>query len=72
MEQDNDADVLQAQKPNKHKGKHDKPKPRDDDPNIDRWKIEKFDRPVWSQRALSPLSSLYTEVHSNCQKPKLR
>ncbi|XP_068660262.1 KRR1 small subunit processome component [Aristolochia californica] len=27
----------------KHKGKHDKPKPWDDDPNIDRWKIEPFD-----------------------------
>ncbi|KAG6505011.1 hypothetical protein ZIOFF_037359 [Zingiber officinale] len=27
----------------KHKGKHDKPKPWDEDPNIDHWKIEKFD-----------------------------
>ncbi|TVU48241.1 hypothetical protein EJB05_07870, partial [Eragrostis curvula] len=30
------------------KGKHDKPKPWDEDPNIDRWKVEKFD-PSWNE-----------------------
>ncbi|XP_030975401.1 KRR1 small subunit processome component homolog [Quercus lobata] len=42
MEHENNRDISQQPKM-KHKGKHDKPKPWDDDPNIDRWKIEKFD-----------------------------
>nr|CAB3474063.1 unnamed protein product [Digitaria exilis] len=32
----------------RRKGKHDKPKPWDEDPNIDHWKIEKFD-PSWNE-----------------------
>ncbi|GJN30422.1 hypothetical protein PR202_gb18728 [Eleusine coracana subsp. coracana] len=32
----------------RRKGKHDKPKPWDEDPNIDRWKVEKFD-PSWNE-----------------------
>ncbi|KAK0603920.1 hypothetical protein LWI29_010115 [Acer saccharum] len=43
----------------KHKGKHDKPKPWDDDPNIDRWKIEKFD-PSWNEGGMLEVSSFST------------
>ncbi|XP_031267297.1 KRR1 small subunit processome component homolog [Pistacia vera] len=43
----------------KHKGKHDKPKPWDEDPNIDRWKIEKFD-PSWNEGGLLEVSSFST------------
>jgi hypothetical protein len=57
MEQDND--VWQEQKPKRHKGKHDKPKPWDEDPNIDRWKIEKFD-PSWNESGLVAESSFST------------
>uniref|UniRef100_A0A2N9IPT3 KRR1 small subunit processome component second KH domain-containing protein n=1 Tax=Fagus sylvatica TaxID=28930 RepID=A0A2N9IPT3_FAGSY len=66
MEHEKNGDVLEHQKTKKHKGKHDKPKPWDDDPNIDRWKIEKFD-PSWNESGMlaksapSPLSSLSTE-----------
>lgn len=43
----------------KHKGKHDKPKPWDEDPNIDRWKIEKFD-PSWNESGMLEVSSFST------------
>ncbi|XP_010546262.1 PREDICTED: KRR1 small subunit processome component homolog [Tarenaya hassleriana] len=43
----------------KKKGKHDKPKPWDDDPNIDRWKIEKFD-PSWNPTGMLETSSFST------------
>ncbi|XP_072962452.1 KRR1 small subunit processome component [Typha angustifolia] len=43
----------------KHKGKHDKPKPWDDDPNIDHWKIEKFD-PSWNEGGMLEVSSFST------------
>lgn len=43
----------------KHKGKHDKPKPWDDDPNIDRWKVEKFD-PSWNEGGMLEVSSFST------------
>ncbi|KAI9195570.1 hypothetical protein LWI28_016203 [Acer negundo] len=43
----------------KHKGKHDKPKPWDDDPNIDRWNIEKFD-PSWNEGGMLEVSSFST------------
>ncbi|CAN1328118.1 KRR1 small subunit processome component homolog [Linum perenne] len=43
----------------KHKGKHDKPKPWDDDPNIDRWKVEKFD-PSWNEGGMLAESSFST------------
>ncbi|KAK1587520.1 hypothetical protein Q3G72_013802 [Acer saccharum] len=43
----------------KHKGKHDKPKPWDDDPSIDRWKIEKFD-PSWNEGGMLEVSSFST------------
>ncbi|VVB13713.1 unnamed protein product [Arabis nemorensis] len=41
------------------KGKHDKPKPWDDDPNIDRWTIEKFD-PSWNPNGMLEVSSFST------------
>jgi hypothetical protein len=41
------------------KGKHDKPKPWDDDPNIDRWKVEKFD-PSWNEGGMLEVSSFST------------
>jgi ribosomal RNA assembly protein len=43
----------------KHKGKHDKPKPWDDDPNIDHWKIDKFD-PSWNESGMLEVSSFST------------
>lgn len=43
----------------KHKGKHDKPKPWDEDPNIDRWKIEKFD-PSWNEGGMLEVTSFST------------
>lgn len=46
-------------KPPRHKGKHDKPKPWDDDPNIDHWKIEKFD-PSWNEGGMLEVSSFST------------
>ncbi|KAI4320673.1 hypothetical protein MLD38_034127 [Melastoma candidum] len=47
-----------AKKP-RHKGKHDKPKPWDDDPSIDHWKIDKFD-PSWNETGLLEVSSFST------------
>ncbi|XP_061950188.1 KRR1 small subunit processome component [Populus nigra] len=52
------TDISNTKKP-KHKGKHDKPKPWDEDPNIDRWKIEKFD-PSWNQGGMVDVSSFST------------
>lgn len=43
----------------KKKGKHDKPKPWDDDPNIDHWKVEKFD-PSWNESGMLEVSSFST------------
>ncbi|KAK1308249.1 hypothetical protein QJS10_CPA09g01902 [Acorus calamus] len=43
----------------RHKGKHDKPKPWDDDPNIDHWKIENFD-PSWNESGMLEVSSFST------------
>lgn len=43
----------------KHKGNHDKPKPWDEDPNIDHWKIEKFD-PSWNESGMLEVSSFST------------
>ncbi|XP_027332421.1 KRR1 small subunit processome component [Abrus precatorius] len=43
----------------KRKGKHDKPKPWDEDPNIDRWKIDKFD-PSWNEGGMLEVSSFST------------
>ncbi|GAU14534.1 hypothetical protein TSUD_250760 [Trifolium subterraneum] len=43
----------------KKKGKHDKPKPWDDDPNIDHWKVEKFD-PSWNEGGMLEVSSFST------------
>ncbi|OEL32654.1 KRR1 small subunit processome component-like protein [Dichanthelium oligosanthes] len=43
----------------RRKGKHDKPKPWDDDPNIDHWKIEKFD-PSWNDGGMLEVSSFST------------
>jgi ribosomal RNA assembly protein len=43
----------------RRKGKHDKPKPWDDDPTIDRWTVEKFD-PSWNEGGLLEVSSFST------------
>ncbi|XP_071722687.1 KRR1 small subunit processome component-like [Rutidosis leptorrhynchoides] len=43
----------------KHKGKHDKPKPWDDDPNINRWDVEKFD-PSWNEGGMLEVSAFST------------
>lgn len=43
----------------KHKGKHDKPKPWDEDPNIDHWKVDKFD-PTWNEGGMLEVSSFST------------
>lgn len=42
----------------KHKGKHDKPKPWDDE-SIDHWKVEKFD-PSWNETGMLEVSSFST------------
>lgn len=47
MEEEIDV-AEEPKRPPKHKGKHDKPKPWDDDPNIDRWTVQKFD-PSWNE-----------------------
>ncbi|KAH7528158.1 hypothetical protein FEM48_Zijuj05G0042100 [Ziziphus jujuba var. spinosa] len=51
----------------KHKGKHDKPKPWDEDPNIDRWKIEKFD-PSWNEGGMLEVTSFSTLFPSYREK----
>jgi hypothetical protein len=43
----------------RRKGKHDKPKPWDEDPNIDHWKIERFD-PSWNEGGMLEVSSFST------------
>ncbi|XP_018456901.2 KRR1 small subunit processome component homolog [Raphanus sativus] len=43
----------------KYKGKHNKPKPWDDDPNIDRWTVEKFD-PAWNPTGMLEVSTFST------------
>ncbi|KAH1263490.1 KRR1 small subunit processome component [Glycine max] len=53
----NESQALEQKE--KRKGKHDKPKPWDDDPNIDHWKIEKFD-PSWNDGGMLEVSSFST------------
>ncbi|CAO2166165.1 unnamed protein product [Urochloa humidicola] len=55
----NGAGVAAEGKNWRRKGKHDKPKPWDEDPNIDRWKIEKFD-PSWNEGGMLEVSSFST------------
>ncbi|PRQ40396.1 putative K domain, type 1 protein [Rosa chinensis] len=55
---ENDENGAFQRKP-KVKGKHDKPKPWDDDPNIDRWKIEKFD-PSWNEGGMLDVTTFST------------
>ncbi|TVU35334.1 hypothetical protein EJB05_17219, partial [Eragrostis curvula] len=43
----------------RRKGKHDKPKPWDEDPNIDRWKVEKFE-PSSSEGVMIEVTSFST------------
>uniref|UniRef100_A0A0E0JN74 KRR1 small subunit processome component n=1 Tax=Oryza punctata TaxID=4537 RepID=A0A0E0JN74_ORYPU len=50
--------AAEGKKP-RHKGKHDKPKPWDDDPNIDHWKIEEFD-PSWNEGGMLEVTSFCT------------
>ncbi|KAJ9164435.1 hypothetical protein P3X46_024011 [Hevea brasiliensis] len=54
-----EIEVKEMTKKQKHKGKHDKPKPWDEDPNIDHWKIEKFD-PSWNESGMLEASSFST------------
>ena len=63
-----DGDAAATNEPNgdtaaptneKKKGKHDKPKPWDEDPNIDHWKIDKFD-PSWNEGGMLEVSSFST------------
>ncbi|KAF8024484.1 hypothetical protein BT93_F1608 [Corymbia citriodora subsp. variegata] len=53
------AEEEQQTKKGKTKGKHDKPKPWDEDPNIDHWRIEKFD-PSWNDGGMLEVSSFST------------
>ncbi|KAK9743306.1 hypothetical protein RND81_03G230900 [Saponaria officinalis] len=53
----NNGDEIPNQK-TKHKGKHDKDKPWDD-PNIDHWKLDKFD-PSWNPSGMLDVSSFST------------
>lgn len=48
-----------AQQTQRRKDKHRKPKPWDDDPNIDRWTIEKFD-PSWNEGGMLEVTSFST------------
>ncbi|KAM0961382.1 hypothetical protein ACFX13_021087 [Malus domestica] len=48
-----------VQQPQRRKDKHRKPKPWDDDPNIDRWTIEKFD-PSWNEGGMLEVTSFST------------
>jgi hypothetical protein len=51
----------------KRKGKHDKEKPWDEDPTIDRWTVEKFD-PSWNKGGLlevNSFSTLFPEYRGN-------
>ncbi|KAK3161748.1 hypothetical protein QOZ80_1BG0080930 [Eleusine coracana subsp. coracana] len=43
----------------RQKGKHDKPKPWDEDPNIDHWKLERFD-PWWNEGGMLDVTSFST------------
>ncbi|KAJ8447662.1 hypothetical protein Cgig2_031716 [Carnegiea gigantea] len=52
-------DVHKQEQKIKHKGKHDKPKPWDEDPTIDHWKINKFD-PSWNPTGMLEISSFST------------
>lgn len=54
---DTDREEQEA-KLTKHKGKHDKPKPWDDE-SIDHWKVEKFD-PSWNGSGMLEVSSFST------------
>ncbi|KAK7372645.1 hypothetical protein VNO80_06032 [Phaseolus coccineus] len=58
-EDENGVEKEELQKKEKRKGKHDKPKPWDDDPNIDHWKVEKFD-PSWNEGGMLEVSSFST------------
>ncbi|KAE9606242.1 hypothetical protein Lal_00024754 [Lupinus albus] len=55
----NDVAVTNEENAPKRKGKHDKPKPWDDDPNIDHWKVDKFD-PSWNEGGMLEVSSFST------------
>ncbi|WOL20415.1 hypothetical protein Cni_G29220 [Canna indica] len=68
MEEDGrKGDEVPLTKGKKHKGKHDKPKPWDEDPNIDHWKIDKFD-PSWNEGGMLEVSSFSTLFPQYCEK----
>lgn len=54
----NDNSDTEQKPKKKHKGKHDKPKPWDND-SIDHWKIDKFD-PSWNEGGMLEVSSFST------------
>nr|XP_025608925.1 KRR1 small subunit processome component homolog isoform X2 [Arachis hypogaea] len=58
-DQNGDALVPPLPTNEKRKGKHDKPKPWDEDPHIDHWKVEKFD-PSWNEGGMLEVSSFST------------
>ncbi|KAF0930699.1 hypothetical protein E2562_034639 [Oryza meyeriana var. granulata] len=60
-EEEANASVAAEGKKPRHKGKHDKPKPWDDDPNIDHWKIEKFD-PSWNEGGMLEVKKYLQEA----------
>ncbi|XP_051189308.1 KRR1 small subunit processome component [Lolium perenne] len=53
------AEAPEGKKNWKRKGKHDKEKPWDQDPTIDRWTVDKFD-PSWNEGGLLEVSSFST------------
>uniref|UniRef100_A0A0E0EYI3 KRR1 small subunit processome component n=1 Tax=Oryza meridionalis TaxID=40149 RepID=A0A0E0EYI3_9ORYZ len=55
------AEEVGRKKQPRHKGKHDKPKPWDDDPNIDHWKIERFD-PSWNEGGMLEVKKYLQEA----------
>lgn len=57
-EENNGGGVASMEQKTRKKGKHDKPKPWDDE-SIDHWKIEKFD-PSWNEGGLLEVSSFST------------
>ncbi|KAM0856532.1 hypothetical protein ACQ4PT_049045 [Festuca glaucescens] len=59
MASDVEANAAAEEKNWRRKGKHDKEKPWDEDPTIDRWTVEKFD-PSWNECGLLEVSSFST------------
>lgn len=56
--EENGGEQMQEERKGRYKGKHDKPKPWDN-PDIDHWKVEKFN-PSWNETGLLEVSSFST------------